>query len=282
MIVRALRQYHRLDHLLRAAQLARSTFYYQCQVLQQPNKNAAISDRIKTLYWHHRGRYGYRRIQTALVNEGYVVNHKRIWRLMQCLGLQGRHVPRKRYNCGNGPYDRLVPNRLKQDFETDQPLTKLATDISEIYSKPDGRKLYISPIIDLFNGEVINLTLRTRADTQLLTDMLKHPRLKQVSRTCICHSDQGLQYRHKPYHRALARLHIQPSMSRRGNCYDNACIESFFGILKRELGKQLESKSIASMKQAIRRYVHYYNHERIKLRLKTSPVAYRLQYGRTM
>jgi len=281
VIVHALRQIHRLSDLLRVAGLSRSSFYYQLRALRRPDKDKAIKEMICHIHQQHQGRYGYRRIQMALALSGHRVNHKRIQRLMQALSLKGITPRRKRYNAFRGPGHVRIPNTLQRQFTADKPLTRLVTDVSEIHSKVDDKKLYISPVMDLYNGEIISLSMGIHPTVKLVTTMFKKPVMQQLDKDCLCHSDQGLQYQNPAYQRELAQLGIDQSMSRRGNCYDNACMESFFSVLKREL-PQLQALSISAMKKVITHYVDYYNNERIKLRLKMCPVQYKIRYAESI
>lgn len=271
-----LRPHHPLAILLDVAGLARSTYYYQLKVLRAGDRYTVLKQRIRAIYEFHRGRYGYRRITAVVRQAGELVNHKLVRRLMLQLGLQSLVRPKK-YRSWRGAVGRAAPNLLNRQFEALRPNEKWVTDVTEFNVK--GRKLYLSPVMDLYNGEVIAWHSSTRPTFDLVGNML----LKAFSRLGsgerpLLHSDQGWQYRMAAWRRLLDQRAIRQSMSRRGNCLDNAAMESFFGTLKAEFFYLNEFDSIEQLQAGIGQYIHYYNHERIRLKLKgLSPVQYRTQ-----
>ena len=263
--------------LLNIADMARSTYYYYIKNNTGENKYSAVSKQIQKLYWEHKGRLGYRRILLGLKDQGYVINHKTVLKLMQQMKLRSL-IRGKKYQSYKGEQGKIAPNLLQRQFKASQPLQKLATDITEF--KVKDKKLYLSPIIDLFNGEIISYKLSERADFKQVVDMLKKAsaRLKGGNKTML-HSDQGWQYQMKQYQHLLKVNNIEQSMSRKGNCLDNAIIENFFGTIKAELYYLKQYESIVELKADIRNYINYYNHKRIRLNLKgMSPVQYRAHY----
>ena len=171
-----------------------------------------------------------------------------------------------------------LPNILNRNFEAEKPNEKWVTDVTEF--KLFGQKLYLSPILDLFNGEIINYTLQSRPTFDLVETMLKQA-LEHVKEDdeLLIHSDQGWHYRMPQYCRLLKENNITQSMSRKGNCYDNAVMENFFGIFKYEFLYLQEFDSLEHFKEELEQYIHYYNHFRIKSRLKRkSPVGYREKF----
>lgn len=274
-----MRPQHRLRHLLKAAGLSRSVFYYHRKGLMEPDRDAEWGERLGELYQRHEGRYGYRRLHLALRALGWRVNPKKVLRLMRALGLKGIVAGRKRYVAYRGEGHRKVANVLRRDFRAGRPGEKLVTDITEM--KVAGEKLYLSPLLDLHGNEVISFTLGTRPDLALVTGMFTASVRERLCKTegGVLHTDQGWHYQHAGYHRLLEQMGLRPSMSRKGNCYDNAVVESFFGTLKRELYRRREWPSVAELAEAIKGYIRYYNEERIMLRLKMSPVQYRRQFG---
>lgn len=261
--------------LLDVAGLARSTFYYQHKVLLSGDRYAELKQRIRTIYEHHRGRYGYRRITAAIRQAGEIVNHKLIRRLMVQLGLKSLVRPKK-YRSYRGMLGRIAPNLLNRQFAAQRLNQKWVTDVTEF--KVKGQKLYLSPVMDLYNGEIIAWQSSTRPSFDLVGDMLKKAlsRLKRGERPLL-HSDQGWQYQMPAYRRILGKK-VSQSMSRKGNCLDNAAMESFFGTLKSEFFHLNEFDSVQQLQAGIGQYIHYYNHERIRLKLKgLSPVQYRAQ-----
>ena len=271
-----LRQQHDLGDLLRAGMLSRSTFYYQVQVQKIGDKYADLKARIQEIYDHHRGRYGYRRITDELNRTGCLVNHKTVQRLMQETGLKSLVRPKK-YRAYRAGHQADIPNVLARRFTASKPNQKWVTDVTEFNVL--GEKLYLSPVMDLFNGEVIAYEMDTRPQYKMVGDMLRKALGKLRSKEKpLLHSDQGWQYHSGAYRRLLAEHGLEQSMSRKGNCLDNAAMESFFGTLKSEFFHLNKFTSIAQLQAGIRDYIHYYNHERIKLKLKgLSPVEYRTQ-----
>lgn len=274
-----LRHQHRLPTLLKAAALARSTFYYQVKVLDAGERHGELKSRIKAEYERHKGRYGYRRITAAIRQAGQSVNHKTVQRLMGQLKLKSL-VRVKKYRSWRGEVGRIAPNLLNREFSAQQPNQKWVTDVTEFNVL--GQKLYLSPVLDLYNGEIVAYQMNTRPVFELVSGMLRKAltRLGNKDRPLL-HSDQGWQYQMPAYRQLLARHGLTQSMSRRANCYDNAAMESFFGTLKSEFFRLNRFESIDALKAGIRQYIHYYNHQRIKLKLNgLSPVMYRTQPSR--
>ena len=256
--------------------MARSTFYYYLKKFDQPDKNGSIEAEITAIYHRHKGRYGYRRITTTLKNNGLKINHKKVLRLMKARGLKSM-VRIKRYQSYKGEQGTIARNLLKRNFKARKPNQKWVTDITEFAVA--GKKLYFSPILDLYNSEVVSYTISQRPTFDQVKDMLQKAvvRLPAGARP-ILHSDQGWQYQMKPYQLQLGKSKLRQSMSRKGNCLDNAVMENFFAILKTELFYLQKFTSYEALQKAIIEYVHYYNNDRIKHKLKgLSPVQYRTQ-----
>ena len=263
--------------LLKLAKLPRSTFYYYLGNLKKEDKYKVLKDQISSIFHEHKGRYGYRRITLGLKNRGYKANHKTVARLMNILKLNSIQRPKRRYNSYKGEVGKVVPNLLKRDFNANKPNQKWVTDVTEFKIK--NEKLYLSPIVDLFNGEVISYNLSRHPVFLQVVDMLEKAFKKlNDDDKLIIHSDQGWQYQMKRYQHMLSSKGIRQSMSRKGNCLDNAYAENFFSILKSELfyPKEKEYKKIEELEKDIIEYIDYYNNSRIKSKLKgMSPVDYR-------
>ncbi|MGO4282607.1 IS3 family transposase [Cupriavidus sp. RAF20_2] len=275
-IVLELRRQYPLAGLLKVAGLARSTFYYQQTVLQAQDRYAELKARIRELFAQHKGRYGYRRITAALRKAELIVNHKTVQRLMKAMGLKSLVRPKK-YRSYKGAVGRVAPNVLQRQFHAGRPNQKWVTDVTEF--SVAGEKLYLSPVLDLHNGEIVAYEMARRPLFEMVSKMLKKAfaRLGPKDRP-ILHSDQGWQYQMASYRSMLKQRSVRPSMSRKGNCLDNAAMESFFGILKSEFFYLNKFTSIEQLQDGLRQYIHYYNHDRIKLKLKgLSPVQYRTQ-----
>lgn len=223
----------------------------------------------------NKGRYGYRRITQTLRNEGYVISEKTVRKLMKESGIKCM-VRVKKYRSYKGEVGRIAPNLLARNFNADSPCQKLVTDVTEF--SMFGTKLYLSPVLDLYNSELIYYTIYDHPVLDMVTDMVKGMISVIGSDTnAILHSDQGWQYQHKRYQEMLKENNIHQSMSRKGNCLDNSVMENFFGLLKSELLYLKKFKSVEDFKEELKRYLHYYNFDRIKLKLNgMSPVQYRV------
>jgi putative transposase len=261
--------------LLKVAGLSRSTFYYQVRAQQLDDRHAGLKLRIHALYERHKGRYGYRRITAALRQAGERVNHKTVQRMMQNLGLKSLVRPKK-YRSYKGQ-EASVPNLLARRFQAESPNQRWVTDVTEFNVR--GEKLYLSPVMDLYNGEIVSYSMQKQPAFSLVGGMLKKALAKLADQDApLLHSDQGWQYQMPAYRRKLAEQGVTQSMSRKGNCLDNAAMESFFGTLKSEYFYLNSFDTIEQLQAGIRHYIHYYNHERIKSKLKgLSPVQYRTQ-----
>jgi putative transposase len=224
----------------------------------------------------HKGRYGYRRVTAEIRQLGKKVNHKTVQSLMGKLGIKSLVRPKK-YRSYKGEVGQAAPNVLKRQFEAKGPHQKWATDVTEF--NVSGEKLYLSPVMDLYNGEIIAFETARRPAFELVSSMLKKALAKLKSKDQpILHSDQGWQYRMPAYQRALREKHVEQSMSRKGNCLDNAAMESFFAVLKSEFFYLNKFSSVEELETGLKKYIHYYNHDRIKMKLKgLSPVQYRTQ-----
>jgi len=261
---------------VKVAKIPRSTYYHHVTQFGATDKYEAVKTEIKSIYHKNKGRYGYRRIHLTLRNKGFIINHKTVQRLMKVLGLVCR-VRIKKYKSYKGDVGKIAPNLLNRDFSASRPNEKWATDVTEFALF--GEKLYLSPIIDLYNGEIISYNLSRRPNFAQTTDMLEKAFAKIPDGTnLILHSDQGWQYQMKPFQRMLSNKGIRQSMSRKGNCLDNAVMENFIGHVKSELLYLMEFTSIAHFIDELSEYMEYYNYHRIKQKLKgLSPVQYRVQ-----
>ena len=267
-----------LDILLKAIKLARSTYYYHVKQLDKPDKDQEIKAEIQSIFTEHKGNYGYRRIHLELRNRGYVVNHKRVQRLMKVLGLTARIRRKRKYSSHRGDIGKKAENLIQRQFEGSKPVEKCYTDVTEFAIPASSQKLYLSPVLDGFNSEIIAYNLSRSPNLAQVKTMLEQAFTKKYYENTILHSDQGWQYQHDSYHQILQDKGIQPSMSRKGNSPDNGMMESFFGILKSEMfyGYEATFQSLEQLEQAIVDYIDYYNNKRIKVKLKgLSPVQYR-------
>ncbi len=257
--------------------MARSTYYFEISktdIIAERNKE--LADEITDIFKHHKGKYGVRRVYGELRNRGHNVNHKRVQRIMHCLDLLGNR-PKEKYHSYRGEVGKVAPNIIDRDFSTESFLEKWTTDVSQF--RFSWGKCYLSPILDMNNNEIIS------------HDLSMHPTLEQVQRMMdrafekfpdvrgvIMHSDQGWQYQHQYFRETLNSHGMIQSMSRKGNCYDNCIMETFFGRLKNEMfyGHEKEYTSFEEFSKAIDEYIYYYNNERIQSKTKwMPPVKYR-------
>lgn len=262
--------------LVEVAGIPRSTYYYWEKRLNRTDKYADVKEAIKKIYHEHKGRYGYRRITKELKKYGFIHDPKTINRLMNEIGLKCK-VRMKKYRSYKGNVGNIAPNLLQRDFNADKMNQKWVTDVTEFHLF--GEKRYLSPVLDLCNGEIIAYKVMNRPVYQLVGDMLDDAikRLKPGDQL-ILHSDQGWHYQMKKYQKTLQDYQITQSMSRKGNCLDNAVIENFFGLLKSELLYLQEFESMEHFEEELKDYIEYYNHKRMKAKLKDlSPVEYRTQ-----
>ena len=270
-MIQELRQDYKLDMLLEIAQLPRSTYYYHSKRQNQEDKYAQAKAEITAIYHENKGRYGYRRITDELHNRKIYLNHKTVQRLMKELSLVCR-VRMKKYRSYKGEKGTTADNKLNREFRAEKPNQKWVTDVTEF--RLFGEKLYLSPILDLYSGDIVTYTLSDSPNLLMVTAMLEQAfALIPDNTKLLLHSDQGWHYRHKQYVQMLREKGITQSMSRKGNCYDNSVMENFFGLLKSELLYLQEFESMEHFKTELIEYIDYYNNRRIKARLKGLPPA---------
>jgi transposase InsO family protein len=256
--------------------MARSVYYYHVRLAQQADPHLVVKAQIGEIYHHHKGRYGYRRVHLELSNQQHYLNPKTVQKLMGQLGLKSLVRP-KRYQSYKGSIGKAAPNLLERNFVAKAPNQKWVTDVTEFNVR--GEKIYLSPILDLYNQEIISYEIADRPQISMVSTMLTKA-FKQLTQTerPILHSDQGWQYQMGFYQKALKAQGITQSMSRKGNCLDNAVMENWFGIMKTEFFYQKKFDDVQSFKTELKEYIDYYNHDRIKQKLKgLSPVQYRTQ-----
>ena len=277
MVVYELQHKYPLVVLLDISGLKRSTYYYTLNKLDKDTKNDDIMNTIIDIYYAHKARYGYRRITLELINRGYIVNHKKVKRLMSKMGLYAR-TPKAKYKSYKGDMNGTVKNLLldkvidevnhktyyERNFKTERCNEIWSTDVSEFHIA--AGKLYLSPILDLHNREIVSYNISTSPNYEQIKDMLakafnKYKDLKGL----ILTSDQGWQYQMQEYHNALEEKGIIQSMSRKGNCLDNSPMENFFGKMKNEMffGYEYTFNTLEELKKEMEDYISYYNNQRI-------------------
>ena len=270
-MIQKLRREFPLAVLLEIAHLPRATFYYHLRRQNKPDKYEVAKAEIIVIYHENKGRYGYRRITTELNKRNILLNHKTVQKLMKVLGLVCR-VRMKKYRSYKGEVGKVAPNLLNRDFIADRPNQKWVTDVTEF--NLFGEKLYLSPILDLHSRDLVCYTISDRPVLSMVTTMLDKAFAQIPDGTnLILHSDQGWQYQHKQYQRMLQKKGVRQSMSRKGNCLDNAVMENFFGLLKSELLYLQKFDSMEQFRQELIDYLDYYNNKRIKAKLKGLPPA---------
>ena len=277
-IVQELMTEFSLDLLLKAIKLARWTYYYHLKQLDKTDKDQELKAEIQSIFIEHKGNYAYRRIYLELRNRGYLVNHKRVQGLMKVLNLQAKMRQKRKYSSHKGDVGKKAENLIQGQFEGSKTMEKCYTDVTEFAIPASTQKLYLSPVLDGFNSEIIAFNLSCSPNLEQVQTMLEQAFKEKHYENTILHSDQGWQYQHDSYHRFLESKGIQASMSRKGNSPDNGMMESFFGILKSEMfyGYEKTFKSLNQLEQAIVDYIDYYNNKRIKVKLKgLSLVQYR-------
>ena len=278
--------YVSLKTWLRISNLPKSSFYEwskKLNVVDHEEEN--LIKKIKLIIDKSKRRYGYRRVTLMLKNKGLVVNHKRVYRLMkeQNLLCDKFHRKTRKYYSYKGEVGRIANNELNRNFKVDTPNKVWVTDVTEF--KVGSDKLYLSPILDLYNSEIVSFSMSTRPTINFTNRSLneainKAPKPEDL----IIHSDQGFHYQHHTWVKMLEDNNIRQSMSRKGNCIDNSPMENFFAILKQEMYYGNEFRNIKNLKEEIIEYITWYNSDRIKTKLKgLSPVQYREEsFGTTI
>ena len=227
-----------------------------------------------------KGRYGYRRVTLVLKNKGFKINHKKVLRIMReesllCSKFKTRS---RKYSSYKGQIGKVADNVVNREFTASKPNQLWLTDVTEFRIKGQEKKLYLSPILDVYNSEIISYTLSYHPTIELTNTMLEKALGKTKDKNnLIIHSDQGFHYQHSSWTSRLEKMNIKQSMSRKGTCLDNSPMENFFGILKQEMYYGVEFKSYEKLVNEIERYIKWYNEDRIKTKLNgMSPVMYRL------
>ena len=255
--------------------------------LSKENPDEKIEKLIQEISDEHNGNYGHRRIKIELLKRGYRVNHKKVLRIMNKLNILCTKFTRKsrKYNSYKGTIGKVASNRINRRFKTLVPYQKITTDTTEFkyYTKETNgktviKKAYLDPFLDMFNGEILSYRLSKRPNAEAILGALDET--LEIVKNCryrtTIHTDQGWGYQMKKFRKRLKDQKVFQSMSRRGNCLDNSPMENFFGIMKQEMYYGVVYESFEALKQAVGKYIYYYNHERIKEKLTgMSPVEYR-------
>ena len=255
--------------------VSRSGYYDYVKRMNIPAKDLPLAKKIQECQERCGKTYGYRRVHIWLERQGIHHNPKTILRIMQKYNLLSV-IRRKRYR-NYGDYLHRYPNLLNGDFKADRPNQKWVMDIS--YIKTQQGILYLSVIRDLYDNSIVAYKTGTEQNINLVLSTIKSAKRKEkVTAELQLHSDQGFQYTSPAYFNLTKSYGITPSMSRRGNPYDNAMAENFFSILKTECIYRTKLKTYEDARILISEYIHFYNNERIQLKTKLTPLEKRNQF----
>jgi len=257
-------------------EVSRSGYYDFVRRMDRPDRDKPLAIAIAQCQERSRKTYGYRRVHIWLRREyGLVMNPKTVLRVMRKYGLLS-DIRRRRKYWQMGQQLHKYENLLNRNFYADRPNQKWVTDIS--YIQTSQGILYLSAIRDLYDNSIVAYQTGTEQTINLVTNTIRAAKAKEaVTAELQLHSDQGFQYTSRAYHNLTKEYGITPSMSRRGNCLDNAPAENFFGILKSECINRQKIKDFAAAKSLIDEYIYFYNHERIQLKTKLTPLELRRQ-----
>ena len=275
MVIYRHKDKYSISEMCRFFEVSRSGYYDYVKRMDVPAWDLPLAEKIRECQEHSHSTYGYRRVHIWLERQGIHKNPKTILRVMQKYNLLSE-VRRKKYqNYTNGIYK--YPNRLAQDFHADRPNQKWVTDIS--YIRTGQGFLYLSVIRDLYDNSIVAYKTGTEQNINLVLSTIRAAKRKEkVTGSLHLHSDQGFQYTSQAYYSLTKSYHITPSMSSRGNPYDNAMAENFFSILKTECIYRTKLKTYEEARLLIEQYIHFYNNERIQLKTKLTPLEKRCQF----
>jgi len=269
------REKYTVSDMCRFFGVSRSGYYDFVHRLGRPERDADLAEEIRQQQKNSQCTYGYRRIQLALATKGIRRNPKTVLRVMKKYNLLSE-IRRRRRWVNMGQQLHRYENLLNRQFQADRPNHKWVTDISYIHTKQGI--LYLSMIRDLYDNSIVAYKTGTEQTVNLVLDTIHLAMRKEKKRVAAelqLHSDQGFQYTSQAYFKLTQKYGITPSMSRRGNCYDNAMAENFFSILKTECIYRYKPASFKDANEMIDRYIHFYNHERIQLKTGVAPLTQR-------
>ena len=269
------REKYSISEMCRFFKVSRSGYYDFVRRLGRKPKDEDLAGLIGQCQESCKRTYGYRRVAIWLERNGVHHNPKTVLRVMQKYGLLSV-IRRRKYQTYSSVLHRY-PNTLNRDFHADRPNQKWVTDIS--YIKTGQGFLYLSVIRDLYDLSIVSYRTSPKQTVNLVLDTIRDAKAKEkVTDGLALHSDQGFQYTSQEYFNLTQAYHISPSMSRRGNPYDNALAENFFSILKTECIHRVKLKTFAEAEQVIDEYIHFYNHVRLQSKTKLTPVEFRNQF----
>ena len=276
MVIYRHREKYSISEMCRFFGVSRSGYYGYVSQMDIPAKDLPLAEKIMLCQEKCGKTYGYRRVHIWLERQGIHHNPKTILRVMQKYNLLSV-VRRKKYR-NYGDYLHKYPNLLNRDFNAERPNQKWVTDIS--YIKTKQGTLYLSVIRDLFDNSIVAYKTGTEQNINLVLSTIREAKKKEkVTAELQLHSDQGFQYTSHQYFKLTKSYNITPSMSRKGNPYDNALAENFFSILKTECIYRANLKTYEEARLLINEYMYFYNNERIQLKTKLTPLEKRSQYA---
>ena len=275
MVIYRHKEKYSISEMCRFFDVSRSGYYDYVKRMDIPAKDLPLAEKIRECQEKCGRTYGYRRVHMWLERENIHHNPKTILRVMQKYNLLSE-VRRKKYR-NYGEYIHRYPNLLNRDFKADKPNQKWVTDIS--YIKTGQGTLFLSIIRDLYDNSIVAYKTGTEQNINLVLSTIRAAKRKEkVTAELQLHSDQGFQYTSQAYFNLTKSYGITPSMSRRGNPYDNAMAENFFSILKTECIYRTKLRTYEEARLLIGLYIHFYNNERIQLKTKLTPLELRSQY----
>ena len=275
MVIYRHKDKYSISEMCRFFGVSRSGYYGYVSRMDIPAWDLSLAEKIRECQDECGNTYGYRRVHIWLERNGIYRNPKTILRVMQKYGLLSV-IRRKKYR-NYGDYLHKYPNLLNRDFSAQRPNQKWVTDISYIHTKQGI--LYLSIIRDLYDNSIVAYKTGTEQNVNLVLSTIREAKKKEkVTAELQLHSDQGFQYTSHRYFKLTQSYGITPSMSRRGNPYDNALAENFFSILKTECIYRTKLQTYEEARLLIGEYIHFYNHKRIQLKTKLSPLEKRCQF----
>ena len=275
MVIYRHREKYSVSEMCRFFEVSRSGYYDYVKRMDVPAWDLPLAEKIRECQEHSHNTYGYRRVQIWLKRQGIHRNPKTVLRVMQKYNLLSEVRRKKYHNYTNGIY--VYKNHLGRNFHADRPNQKWVTDIS--YIKTGQGFLYLSVIRDLYDNSIVAYKMGTEQNINLVLSTIRAAKKKEkVTGSLHLHSDQGFQYTSQAYYSLTKSYHITPSMSSRGNPYDNAMAENFFSILKTECIYRTKLKTYEEARLLIGEYIHFYNNERIQLKTKLTPLEKRCQF----
>ena len=275
MVIYRHKEKYTISEMCRFFDVSRSGYYDYVKRMDKPACDLPLAEKIRECQEHSHSTYGYRRVHIWLERQGIHKDPKTILRVMQKYNLLSEVRRRKYNNYANAIYK--YPNRLNRDFTADRPNQKWVTDIS--YIRTAQGFLYLSVIRDLYDNSIVAYKTGTKQTVNLVLSTIRAAKKKEkVTAELQLHSDQGFQYTSQAYYSLTKSYHITPSMSSRGNPYDNAMAENFFSILKTECIYRAKIRSYEEARLLIAAYIQFYNNERIQLKTKLTPLEKRCQF----